>query len=69
MRNSAAKNKEEGKKNNPIKKNLWPTFIEVKSFDSNIFFKDMSKLTSKTLPAGFEPAAHCLEGSCSIQLS
>ena len=40
MRNSAAKNKEEGKKNNPIKKNLWPTFIEVKSFDSNIFFKD-----------------------------
>tara|TARA_Y100000991_G_scaffold157724_1_gene120264 strand:- start:185 stop:466 length:282 start_codon:yes stop_codon:yes gene_type:complete len=23
----------------------------------------------KTLPAGFEPAAHCLEGSCSIQLS
>ena len=22
-----------------------------------------------TLPAGFEPAAHCLEGSCSIQLS
>ena len=24
---------------------------------------------SWTLPAGFEPAAHCLEGSCSIQLS
>ncbi len=24
---------------------------------------------SRVPPAGFEPAAHCLEGSCSIQLS
>ena len=32
--------------------------------------KDFSKkVFNRTLPAGFEPAAHCLEGSCSIQLS
>ena len=39
-------------------------FLEIKKS-----FKIIFKYLINTLPAGFEPAAHCLEGSCSIQLS
>ena len=36
---------------------------------SNDIFFIYGLIFKLTLPAGFEPAAHCLEGSCSIQLS
>ena len=48
------------------------SFLEKYEF-FNIFIHILKflfqKIELKTLPAGFEPAAHCLEGSCSIQLS
>ena len=54
---------------------LWNNInnINTKNF-INLFFGfsilDMLRKNFElTLPAGFEPAAHCLEGSCSIQLS
>ena len=44
--------------------NLSKSFSRSKNLLNDLFLKNFS-----TLPAGFEPAAHCLEGSCSIQLS
>ena len=41
---------------------------ELSCLDINYWQLGTIKI-KKTLPAGFEPAAHCLEGSCSIQLS
>ena len=50
--------------NNVHAKNFIESFLRLSIIDRLVknFFKF-------TLPAGFEPAAHCLEGSCSIQLS
>ena len=54
---------------------LWNNInnINTKNF-INLFFGfsilDMLRKNFElTLPAGFEPATHCLEASCSIQLS
>ena len=44
-------------KNMPIEKRMEP------KFKKKIYSYTLKYLT---LPAGFEPAAHCLEGSCSI---
>ena len=59
-RNNAPKNNIEGNTKIPTKNKIQPIFFKLKGIVIYIFF---------TLPAGFEPAAHCLEGSCSIQLS
>ena len=51
-------------KKNKVSENLYGSiFLNI-----NEILTSFIKLL-KTLPAGFEPAAHCLEGSCSIQLS
>ena len=50
-----------------FKKNL--IFLNKQSIINLLLSSNLNALNRITLPAGFEPAAHCLEGSCSIQLS
>ena len=69
-KNKIPTNKVEGKKNTPERNNNVPYSLKL-FFFRNGFCKYVILYPSGkfTLPAGFEPAAHCLEGSCSIQLS
>ena len=62
-RNTIEIERADGNKKIPILKKYEPMLEDFS------FFKLETVFFIKTLPAGFEPATHCLEGSCSIQLS
>ena len=88
-KNNIDKEKADGRRNIPVKKENLPKSSIKFNFNRNALNKNINtvisiltlklikskvkvfflKLINFTLPAGFEPAAHCLEGSCSIQLS
>ena len=57
----------------PVLSNLFSLKLERKNFIFKTLLNNLTLIYLYsiyfTLPAGFEPAAHCLEGSCSIQLS